>query len=88
MAPVWPQLGLRADQPGAPDDHALAGERCLGDLCLPAGGVVGERRPSRLGDTRDPLNHALLAANADRVAPPGVLEALHQRVVPERRVGA
>jgi len=40
VAPVGEQLGLRSEQPGAPDDQPAAGVGGLGDLGLAAGGVV------------------------------------------------
>src|SRR5205085_3963191 len=39
VAPVGPQLGLRSDKAGAPDDHPLASEPGLGDLRLAVLGV-------------------------------------------------
>jgi hypothetical protein len=65
VAPVGPQLGLRANQAGAPHDHPLASERHLGDLGLAVLGVVIERPPVRLGDRVDRVPDALLHADAD-----------------------
>src|SRR5436190_22664340 len=42
VAPVGPQLGLRAEQARAPDDHPLATQGGLGDLRLPVLGVLIE----------------------------------------------
>ena len=88
VAPIRPQLGLRSDQPGAAHDHPSAAVGRLRDLCLPVFGVVGECLPGELGDLGDRVADALVAADADRVAPAGLLEPPHQRLVPERRAGA
>ena len=52
VPPVGPQLGLRADQPGAPDDQPPAAVDGLGDLRLALLGVV-DRLPGVLVDRLD-----------------------------------
>ena len=73
VPPVGPQLGLRADQAGAPDDHPPAAEHRFGDLRFSGVGVVGERGPGVLGDLRDLGLDVLVVAHPDRVGPAGPL---------------
>jgi hypothetical protein len=62
VAPVGPQLGLGAEQPGAPHDQALLANRRLRDLRLAVGGVVGQRLPVGLIDRGDRGLDVLLLA--------------------------
>ena len=52
VPPVGPQLGLRAEQAGAPDDQPAPAIDGLGDLRLAVGGIV-DRLPGVLGDRLD-----------------------------------
>ena len=52
VPPVGPQLGLGAEQAGAPDDQPPAAVGGLGDLRLAVLGVVADRLPGVLVDLR------------------------------------
>jgi len=60
------QVGLRAGQACAARDQPPAMERGLGDLRLPALGIVGERDPRGLGDQVDQGADRLALLDADR----------------------
>ena len=86
VPPVGPQLGLGAEQAGAPDDQPAAAVDGLGDLRLAVVGVV-DALPGVLVDRLDGGADGLDHPHADRVLPARLLQALEDLGVPEPRVG-
>ena len=87
VPPVWEQLGLRANEAGAPDDQPPVAVDGLGDLRLPADGVV-DVLPGALVDRLDCRFDLLDVAYADRVLPADLLQVLKDLGVPKPRVGS
>jgi hypothetical protein len=54
VAPVWPQLSLGSNQPGAMNDQSLSSDRRFSDLRFTAVGVVLQGLPGGLWDPAMP----------------------------------
>jgi len=83
VAPVGERLGSRADEAGAADDRPAGAERALGALGAALWRLVVERLPALLGKQLDRPAHALVLADADRIAGAVLLQRGDRLVAPE-----
>src|SRR4029077_13906850 len=87
IPPIWPELCLRANDPGGGTDKPSPVSIRLSDLRSTPLGVVLQGFPRRLRDRFDRGGNPELHAHTDRVEPTGALEPRDQLAVPEPRVG-